>query len=412
MVNKPKNNIPDQKTLLAYLRGELSAKQQENIARSIEENPLLKDVVNGLRLSKNRDKNIEELEQKIRNKYKHNEGAKIISFQSKAILIAAASVLLLISFGIYNKMLKLDQERVVTEQTYKNEKTPNTELKSAEAFITTEEETADEKDNQEAKTALETSKEIPSRLSGMATAKSETQIFPEKNIQKNSDNALSESLADEAPVKENMTNTGSINFAEDKDAASKSKESKNTYTSDKSDISGVSTTVTSTVSTRDYPKREENEKKKTAQYRAAEQAPAATAEIVQEKVSAKKSLARPTADLNDPLNQAVELHNRNNYEGAFIKMDSLAQKHPNNDEYQYYAGVFAYDYKAYSKAQSYLEPLSKNTKSKFHESAEWYLALSYKASGKKNKAKTLLREIAIKNNAYQKQAADSLKALE
>jgi FimV-like protein len=57
-------------------------------------------------------------------------------------------------------------------------------------------------------------------------------------------------------------------------------------------------------------------------------------------------------------------------------------------------------------------PLSKNSKSKFQESSKWYLALSYKASGKKEKAKSLLKQIAQKNNGYQQMAADSLKLME
>ncbi len=408
MVNNPKHINPSKEKLLAFVRGELSAKERMDIAKAIEENPVLEDVVEGLRLSENREKNIYELEQKIRKQYRNKGGAKIISFQSKAILAAAASVLLLISFGIYNKMLKLDETRVVSEQTYKNTDAPQAILKATEGSTSSE-----ETDEEESEQVLQT---IMPNFTRTEQQQTELKNLQEKTLFNKAATDQTESLMDETKtLQQTVVNTGAVFSDADKDYNAKLEVSGKTNMSDNvaSEKSPASVVATTTSVTRDAPKREESEKKKTERYRSAEQAPAAVAEeIIQEKESTKKSLARPVPDANEPFNQAIALHNRKNFDAAFLKMDSLAQKHPKNEEYQYYAGAFAYDNNSYLKAINYLEPLSKNTKSKFQEPAKWYLALSYKASGKREKAKKLLTEIAAKNNGYQQMAADSLKTMD
>lgn len=408
MVNNPKHINPSKEKLLAFVRGELSAKERMDIAKAIEKNPVLEDVVEGLRLSENREKSIHVLEQKIREKYRNKGGAKIISFQSKAILTAAASVLILISFGIYNKMLKLDEARVISEQTFKNQNAPQAILKATEGNTNSEE--AIEEENEQSPQTIAPNFSIAEKQQEFALKNTQ-----EKTVFIKEDADKLESLLDETKAPQQAaSNTGVAVADGDKDYDSKRDVSGKTSVSDNFSIANAPASSTATTtSTIDIPKREKSAKKKTESYRSAEQAPVAVAEEkLQEKESTTKTLDRTVPDQNDPFNQAISFHNRKNYQAAFLKMDSLAQNQPKNDEYQYYAGAFAYDNKLYDKAINYLEPLSKNTRSKFQESAKWYLALSCKANGEHEKAKKLLKEIAAKNNGYQQLAADSLKAME
>jgi hypothetical protein len=405
MVNKSQHTIPSKEKLLAFVRGELSAKERMDIAKAIEENPILADAVEGLRLSLNREKNILELEQAVRKKFQNSNRGKIISFQSKAILAAAASVLILISIGIYNKMLKLDEGRVVSEQTFKNTKAPTEIIKATEGSANSEEAA-----EAESAPAAQT---IAPNFNFTEQQKSEQKNKQEKATEKTEIAKKLESPMEETKAQQAISTNSAAMLADgDKDYNAKKDASGRAAVNDNTAMANAPAPASSTI-TRDIPKREESDKKKTERYRSAEQAPAAAFdETIQEKESTKKSLAREVPDPNSPFNQAIALHNRRNFEAAFFKMDSLVQKNSKNDEYQYYAGVFAYDNKLYEKAINYLEPLSKNTKSKFQESAKWYLALSYKALGKTDKAKLLLKEFAAKNNGYQQLAADSLKAME
>lgn len=403
MANKSQHTIPSKEKLLAFVRDELSAKERMDIAKAIEENPVLEDAVEGLRLSTNREKNITELEKAVRNKYQNSSRGKIISFQSKAILAAAASVLILISFGIYNKMLKLDEERIVSEQTFKNTKAPTEIIKATEGIVNSEEAAEEE--------ASPMPQTIAPNFSLSDEQKSEQKINQEKASEK-----ITNKL--ELPVEETKTqhaisaNSGAVLADGDKELNVIRNTDSRAVVNDNIEKDNAPASASAAL-THDIPKREESKKKKTEHYRSTEQAPASVSEeTTPEMESAKKSLAREVADANNPFNQAIALHNRRNFEAAFFKMDSLAQKNSKNDEYQYYAGVFAYDNTSFTEAVSYLEPLSKNSKSKFQESAKWYLALSYKALGQTDKAKLLLKEIAAKNNGYQKLAADSLKAME
>lgn len=381
MVHNTKHINLSKEKLLAFVRGELSAKERMEIAKAIEENPVLEDVIEGLRLSENREKNIHVLEQKIREKYRNKGGAKIISLQSKAILTAAASVLILISFGIYNKMLKLDDARVVSEQTYKNEKAPEAIIKATEDNTKSEEAIEEENDNSQRTIAPNFS--IAEKQQEFALKNTQ-----EKTVFIKEDANRLESLSDENKAPQEVVTNTSVAFEDgDKDYDSKSDVSGKTSVNEILSIANApASSAATTTAIRDIPKRKESAKKKT--------------------------LDRTVPDQNDPFNQAISLHNRKNYQAAFLKMDSLAQNQLKNDEYQYYAGAFAYDNKLYDKAIYYLEPLSKNIRSKFQESAKWYLALSYKANGEREKAKKLLKEIAAKNNGYQQMAADSLKAME
>lgn len=408
MVNKSQHTIPSKEKLLAFVRGELSAKERMDISKAIEEDPVLADAVEGLRLSLNREKNILELEQAVRKKYQNSRRGKIISFQSKAILAAAASVLILISFGIYNKMLKLDEGRVVSEQTFKNTKAPTEIIKATEGSANSEE------------AAEAESAPTPQTIAPNFTL-TEQQKFEQKNKQEKATEKSEIVNTLESPMEETKTqqaissNSDAMLADGDKDYNAKKVASGRASINDNKAMANAPepAAVSSTIIIKDVPKKEGIDKNNTGRYRYAEQAPAvALEETIQEKESPKKSLAREVPDANNPFNQAIALHNRRNFEAAFFKMDSLAQMDSKNDEYQYYAGVFAYDNTSYSKAVSYLEPLSKNSKSKFQESAKWYLALSYKALGKTEKAKLLLKEIASKNNGYQQLAADSLKAME
>lgn len=407
MVNKPQHNIPSKEKLLAFVRGELSAKERLDIAKAMEENPFLADVVEGLRLSENREKNIVELEQKIRVKYQNKGGAKVISFQSKAILTAAASVLLLLSFGIYQKMLKLDETRVVSEQTFKNEQAPQTILKANEGA-----------ENSENLIEEESEEKIQTVTLNTAIAEqqkqSESKNLGEKSVSNKQATDKLESLVDETKAPQPITaTTGAVMSDGDKDYNSKKDISGKAYVSDNVMQNAAPAYTSGRQTTHDIPKREEGQKKKNSVYRAEEQPAAASQEeIIQEKESSKKSLTREVADQNIPFNQAIALHNRKNFEAAFSIMDSLAQKNPKNIEYQYYAGTFAYDNKLYHKAISYLEPISKDNKNNYQEASKWFLALSYKAIGKNEKAKSLLKDIASKNNNYQQMAADTLKTME
>ncbi len=405
MVNKSQHTMPTKEKLLAFIRGGLPAKERMDFAKAIEEDPVLADAVDGLRLSLNRDKNIRDIEHAVRRKYQNSSNRKIIPFQSKVILAAAASVLILISFGIYNKMLKLDEGRVVSEQTFKNTKVPTDIIKATENSANSEEAA-------EAKSAPAPQTIFPN-YTLRDQQKSEQKSILENIIEKTEiANKHDLPMKETTLQKQASTNSGMVLADGNKEYDLTKNASGRFNAIDNLEMSHTPASASSTI-THDIPKREESNKKKTEGYFSAEQFPAAVLdETKQEKESANKSLAKAVFDANNPFNQAIALHNRKNFEAAFLKMDSLAQTNYNNDEYQYYAGVFAFDNSSYTKAINYLEPLSKNNNSKFQESAKWYLALSYKANGKNEKAKALLKEIAAKNNGYQQLAADSLKALE
>ncbi|MFN4233698.1 MAG: tetratricopeptide repeat protein [Bacteroidia bacterium] len=405
MVNKPKNNIPSKEKLLAFIRGELSAKERMDIAKAIEENPFLADAVEGLRISEKREQNIYELEQKIRVKYQTKGGAKVISFQSKAILAAAASVLLLLSFGIYQKMLKLDEARVVSEQTYNNKNVSKEILKENETTT-----------NSKTDAIEETKEKSAPKNSNNNTITEQTNIISNhKNIYNEGykNNGRFESISDEEnKVEQDNILSSNLSVYEYKNFDDgNQKHSEAIGSSDKKQPAAAPATAINTTTTREI--REESSKANYKTYSLEETSiPVAQAENAQEKEKTKKSLTREVADQNIPFNQAIALHNRKNFEAAFSIMDSLAQKNPKNIEYQYYAGAFAYDNKSYNKAISYLEPISKDNKNNYQEASKWFLALSYKAIGKNEKAKSLLKDIASKNNNYQQMAADTLKTLE
>jgi tetratricopeptide (TPR) repeat protein len=414
MADKSAHTIPSKEKLLAFVQGGLSAKERMDIAKAMEENPMLADVVEGLRLSQNAGKNIRGLENKVREKYTNRKGGKIITFQSKAVLAAAASVLLLISVGIYNKMMKLDEERVVSEQLFKNTEAPQAVIKSAEGAASTELEQAEEN--------LISEEEIQQNAQSVLKLKTEDfEIADKKDASVDSDGEVyPQEKVEMAKVADELKQETTL--AEEKRWVSEKKEVASGTTTtggvvyDADKVASIPAFATTTVSTKESPYRKEKEKTKSeranSQTRdAVQQAPVTAVAEEQENDNTKKTLARPAQDMSDPFNQAIALHKRKNNKEAVALLDSLSKSKPENIEYKYHAGVFSYEDKAYTKAIDYLAPLLSDSKNKYFDAAQWYTVLSHKALGNTDKAKKLLSEIAAKNNGYQQMAADTLKTM-
>lgn len=405
MANKQSKNIPSKEKLLAFIRGELSEIERADISKAIEENPFLADAVEGLRISNKREQNIYEIEQKIREKYQNKSGAKIISFQSKAIIVTAASVLLLLSFGIYQKLLKLDEARVVSEQTYKKKNATKEVLKENE--ITT---------NSKTDAIEKTDEKSAPKNSNNNTITEQTHIISNnKNMysEGSKNNGRFESISDEEnkAEPENILSSNSSVYEDKNFDDGSQKFSEAIGSSDNKLPAAAPATAINSITTRE--KREENSKSKYKTQRLEETSiPVAQSENTQDKEKTKKSLAREVADQHISFNHAISLHNRKNFNEAFFIMDSLAQKNPQNIEYRYYAGVFAYDNKLYEKAINYLYEIAGNKNNKYYDAAKWYLALSYKSLGKTEKAKQILNEIASTNNNYKSMANDTLATMQ
>ncbi|MFN7013172.1 MAG: hypothetical protein ACK4ON_02765, partial [Bacteroidia bacterium] len=286
MVNKSQHTIPSKEKLLDFVRGELSAKERIDIEKAIEEDPVWADVDEGLRLSLNREKNILELEQALRKKYQNSSKGRIISFQSKAILAVAASVLILISFGIYNKMLKLDEGSVVSEQTFKNTKAPTKIIKTTKGSVNSQ-------NSAEAESA-HTPETITPNFNLTDQQKSKQKNIQEKAAEKTEiANKLDLPTGQTKEEQELSTNSGAVLADKDKYFNAKRDASAGNAVNDNTTM-GNSPTPASASSTiiKDIPKKEGINKNNTGRYRSAEQDSAVIYEMTEEKESAQKSLAR------------------------------------------------------------------------------------------------------------------------
>jgi hypothetical protein len=132
------------------------------------------------------------------------------------------------------------------------------------------------------------------------------------------------------------------------------------------------------------------------------------------------SMPSSTQTLDDNLSEAgrkgysledgISLYNQNKFKEAGEIFTGVLQSQPYNQEAIYYNGMSDYQLKLYDKS---LVNLSKVVPSSRHyDEARWYRALIYIASGQKEEAKKLLKELSKPGNSYSDKAIEELKKID
>jgi tetratricopeptide (TPR) repeat protein len=111
----------------------------------------------------------------------------------------------------------------------------------------------------------------------------------------------------------------------------------------------------------------------------------------------------------DYLEKSMDLFSKGNNKKALTRYEEVLKVYPDDINALFYAGLCYYNLKDYSKAADYFLKCQLNTFANFNEEAQWYRARSVLASGNKEKAKELLREIVDLKGYYSKQAEKLLK---
>jgi TolA-binding protein len=111
----------------------------------------------------------------------------------------------------------------------------------------------------------------------------------------------------------------------------------------------------------------------------------------------------------DYLEKSMELFSRGNNKKALTRFEEILKAYPDDINALFYAGLCFYNLKEYHKAIEAFSKCQVNKFANFNEEAQWYHARSFLATGDKDKAKQLLREIIDAKGFYAKQAEKLLK---
>ena len=100
------------------------------------------------------------------------------------------------------------------------------------------------------------------------------------------------------------------------------------------------------------------------------------------------------------------------YAEALEYWQPLLEADPTNDTLNYYVGVTSLADEQSDSAIDYLTTVVNSEQSSFRTSAQWYLALSYLKSDQREQAKSLLKDLANRDNPYQSQSSEILQKIE
>jgi tetratricopeptide (TPR) repeat protein len=99
---------------------------------------------------------------------------------------------------------------------------------------------------------------------------------------------------------------------------------------------------------------------------------------------------------------------KKDYRAADQQFDQILMSDPNNFAVRYYAGISNIELKDYQKASHMFESILADGNSLYTEYAQWYLGLSYLASGKVDLASGIFGKIAADPEHYYCQDAKSI----
>ncbi len=110
----------------------------------------------------------------------------------------------------------------------------------------------------------------------------------------------------------------------------------------------------------------------------------------------------------DAITPALNDFKNAEYPEAIQKLDQISAFYPNDESSNFYSGLAYYNSNDFEAAIEHLEPLAKSSNGVFKEEAEYYIALSYYKSGKKEKGAKLLKKIVADKGFYADQATKFL----
>jgi TolA-binding protein len=111
------------------------------------------------------------------------------------------------------------------------------------------------------------------------------------------------------------------------------------------------------------------------------------------------------------MENAILLYDKGSYDTAFDKFVNIVIQDDNNYLAQFYLGLACMGLNEYDAAIEQFTSISEKWESPFSYHLEWYLALSYLKSNRREKAKELLIQIKSKNRYYKTKAEEILEKL-
>ncbi|HSZ26266.1 MAG TPA: tetratricopeptide repeat protein [Cytophagaceae bacterium] len=127
-------------------------------------------------------------------------------------------------------------------------------------------------------------------------------------------------------------------------------------------------------------------------------------------------MSKPTEDLSNKvgpgkysLEAGISFYNQNKFKEALENFTGVLQFQPSNQEALYYEGMIHYKSNEFDRSLLFLSKVTK--KSRHYDEARWYRANIYLASGKKEEAKKMFKELAKPGNSYSDKAKEELQKI-
>jgi tetratricopeptide (TPR) repeat protein len=115
--------------------------------------------------------------------------------------------------------------------------------------------------------------------------------------------------------------------------------------------------------------------------------------------------------LNNDLRSAMTLYDNKKYEGAIQIFENILKEDDSRIGLNLYSGISHMEIKQYAEANAQFKRIIDQKANSFVESAQWYMALCYLKTDKKDKAKEIFAGIANNGVYYKKDARRILKRM-
>lgn len=123
------------------------------------------------------------------------------------------------------------------------------------------------------------------------------------------------------------------------------------------------------------------------------------------------SVSKDNNNSQKDIENAIIEFNSKNYNSAIIEFESILKKNSQLNHVEFLLAMSYLNSGNYLKSIALLETISENKESYFWQDAQWYLAVAYYKSGRRNKAEKKFEEISKSNNAFKSKSLLMLKQL-